>query len=157
MIDSSSSIAGLRFNAGITATHLNEYIEKTFNADGSTTTTELTGQHTNETFARTFPDWCAVTTIDWIRDRWSANLAFRWVDEMKAEDGSKLDSALFTDLQVRYNPSFLDDALTVAIGFINIFDEDPPVCTACGVIGMSPVSHDLPGTQGYIRVTYENN
>ena len=146
-----------QFSAGITATHLNEYIEKTFNADGSQTSTELTGIHTDETFARAFPDWRAVTTIDWSMDRWSANLAFRWVDEMVTDDGSKLDSVVFTDLQVRYNPEFMDEALTVAIGFKNLFDEDPPVCFPCGVIGLSTVSHDLPGTQGYIRVTYEPN
>ena len=95
-------------------------------------------------------------------DRWSANMAFRWVDEMHLSplaDGTIpiVDSVVFTDLQVRYNPSFLDDAVTVAIGFINLFDEDPPVCFPCGVIGLSPVSHDLPGTQGYIRFTYQGN
>ena len=104
-----------------------------------------------------FADWRAVTTVDWNMDRWSANLAFRWMDDMILEYGSKLDSAMFTDLQVRYNPEFMDDALTVAIGFNNLFDEDPPVCNPCGVIGLSTVSHDLPGTVGYIRVTYQQN
>ena len=90
-------------------------------------------------------------------DRWSANLAFRWVHEMKTDDGSKLDSAMFTDLQVRYKPPIMDDGLSIAIGFNNLFDEDPPVCFPCSVIGLSTVSHDLPGTQGYLRETYENN
>ena len=31
------------------------------------------------------------------------------------------------------------------------------VCDPCGVIGLSTVSHDLPGTVGYIRVTYQQN
>lgn len=146
-----------QFSAGITATHLNEYIEKTFNPDGSQSSTELTGHHTDETFQRAFPDWRAVTTVDWSMNRWSANLAFRWVDAMTTDDGSKLDSAMFTDLQVRYNPPIMDDGLTVAIGFRNLFDEDPPVCSPCGVIGLSLVSHDLPGTQGYIRVTYQDD
>ena len=79
-----------------------------------------------------FADWRAVTTVDWNMDRWSANLAFRWMDDMILEYGSKLDSAMFTDFQVRYNPEFMDDALTVAIGFNNLFDEDPPVCDPCG-------------------------
>ena len=61
----------------------------------------------------------------------------------------------FTDLRFSYNPDFLSDALTLSFGFNNVFDEDPSVCDACGVIGMSPVSHDLPGPVGYLRVTYE--
>lgn len=146
-----------QFSVGLNATYLDEYVERTLNADGSLSSTDRTGTHTDETFARAFPDWRAVTTVDWNMNRWSANLAFRWVDEMDLDGGTKLDSALFTDLQVRYNPAFLDDALTVAIGFINLFDEDPPVCFPCGVIGLSTVSHDLPGTQGYIRVTYQGD
>ncbi len=144
-----------QFSAAINATHLDEYIEKTFNPDGSLSTSDRTGTHTNETFARAVPDWRAVTTVDWNYNRWSANVAFRWVDEMVLDGGAKLDSVLFTDLQVRYNPEFLDDALTVAVGFNNLFDEDPPVCFPCGVIGLSTVSHDLPGTVGYLRVTYQ--
>ena len=149
-----------QFNVSLNATKLDEYIERTANPDGSLTTTERTGTHTNETFMRAFPDWRATTSIDWIYDRWAANLSFRWIDEMITDSGTgpdaqKLDSAVFTDLQVRYNPAFLDDALTVAIGFNNLFDEDPPLCNPCGVIGMSIAVHDLPGTVGYVRVTYQ--
>ena len=146
-----------QFSAAINATHLDEYIERTFNPDGTQSVSDLAGVHTNETFARAFPDWRAVTTVDWNYNRWSANIAFRWVDEMTLDSGAKLDSAVFTDLQVRYNPEFLDDALTLTVGFNNLFDEDPPVCFPCGVIGLSTVSHDLPGRVGYLRVTYQAN
>ena len=57
----------------------------------------------------------------------------------------------------RCSPPIMDDGLSLVIGFRNLFDEDPPVCFPCGVIGLSTVSHDLPGIQGYIRVTCENN
>ena len=145
-----------QFNASVTATHLDEYLEFTFNPDGSQSRNDLTGTHTDETFPRAFPDWRTVTTVDWNLNRWSANMAFRWVDEMALDGGEKVDSAMFTDLQVRYNPSFVNDNLTLAIGFNNLFDEDPPVCFPCGVIGLSTVSHDLPGTIGYFRVTYQS-
>jgi len=36
-----------------------------------------------------------------------------------------------------------------------VFDEDPPV-GAFGIINMSPVAHDLPGTFGYLRLTWRN-
>lgn len=77
------------------------------------------------------------------------------VDDMLLDSGSKLDSVAFTDLRASYTPEFLDDSLTFTIGFNNLFDEDPPVCDACGIIGLSPVSHDLPGRVGYLRVSFE--
>lgn len=144
-----------QFNVTLNATHLDSYIEKTANPDGSQTVTDFTGRHTDETFQRAFPEWRATTAVDWTKDRWSANLAFRWIDDMLLDSGSNLDSAMFTDLQVRYNPSFMDDALTVAVGFNNLFDTAPSTCDACGVIGMSIVVHDVPGTVGYVRVTYQ--
>ncbi len=146
-----------QFNVTVNATHLDEYIERKSNPDGSVDTTDLTGRHTNETFARAFPEWRSVTSVDWILDRWSANLAFRWTDSMLLEDDSKLDSAMFTDLQVRYNPTFMDEAYTIALGFNNIFDEDPPPCDDCGGPGVSIVVHDIPGVVAYLRVTYQPN
>lgn len=146
-----------QFGLTINATHLDEYLEKTANIDNTVTVTDRTGEHTNETFQRAFPEWRAVTTIDWIRDRWSGALAFRWVDEMyitTTAGRNALDSAMFTDLRLTYNPSFVDDALTVTLGFNNVLDEDPPVCDPCGSIGMSRVAHDIPGRVGYLRVSY---
>ena len=147
-----------QFNVNVNATHLDEYTEGTANPDGSVSEKDFSGLHTNETFARAFPDWRAVTSVDWSLDRWSANLAFRWTDEMTLDsDGSTLDSAMFTDLQVRYNPAIMDEALTIALGFNNLFDEDPPACDDCGGPGVSIVVHDIPGTVAYLRVTYQPN
>lgn len=152
-----------QFGLTLNATHLNEYLEKTANVDNTVSTTDRTGEHTDETFQRAFPEWRAVTTIDWNKERWTGALVFRWVDDMfiiaDSSTGArnKLDSAMFTDLRVSYNPSFSDEALTVTLGLNNVFDEDPPVCDPCGSIGMSRVSHDIPGTVGYLRVTYQTN
>ena len=143
-----------QFNLQVNATYLEEYIERINNADGSQTVIDLTGRHTDETFQRAFPEWRAVTTIDWFKERWSGALVFRWFDDMTLDSGSNLDSVMFTDLQVRYNPSFADDAVTITLGLNNLFDEDPSVCDACGVIGLSNVVHDLPGTVGYVRFSY---
>jgi iron complex outermembrane receptor protein len=87
-------------------------------------------------------------------NRFNGSLRFRWFDEMD-NDGSNLDSAMFTDLRLSWNPDVMDDALTVTLGFNNVLDEDPPVCQNCGVVGINPVVHDLPGRVGYLRVTYE--
>ena len=113
-----------QFNVNVNATHLDEYTEGTANPDGSVSEKDFSGLHTNETFARAFPDWRAVTSVDWSLDRWSANL---------------------------------DEALTIALGFNNLFDEDPPACDDCGGPGVSIVVHDIPGTVAYLRVTYQPN
>jgi iron complex outermembrane recepter protein len=150
-----------QFGLTLNATHLNEYLERTQGlTGGSETVTDRTGEHTQETFQRAFPEWRAVTTVDWVRERWSGALSFRWVDEMyivvNSTTRNTLDSAMFTDLRVSYHPTFADDALIVTLGFNNVLDEDPPVCDPCGSIGMSRVVHDIPGTVGYLRVTYQH-
>ena len=139
----------------VNATHLDEFKERTSNPDGSDSVNDLTGRHPDETFFRAFPEWRMVTGVDWVRERLSGNLTIRWVDDMLLDSGSKLDSVAFTDLSFTYNPDLFDDALTLSLGFNNILDEDPPVCDACGIIGLSPVSHDLPGRVGYIRASFE--
>jgi len=150
---------GVRFNA----THLNDYIEKTFNPDGSLSENDRTGSHTDETFQRAFPDWRATTNVDWTYGRWNGNLAFRWTDEMTidtqglATSSGKLDSETFTDLQFSYTPDMLNESLTLTFGVNNLFDTDPPVCFPCGVIGVSTVVHDLPGRVGYIKAAYRGN
>jgi iron complex outermembrane receptor protein len=144
-----------QFNARMNATRLSDYKETTRNPDGSVSVNDLKGQHTDQTFARAFPELRLNTTIDWMRDRWNGSLVFRWTDDMTTADGFNLDSVMFTDLRASYNPSILDDALTITLGFNNVLDEDPPVCFPCGVIGLSTVSHDLPGRVGYLRVVYE--
>jgi len=143
-----------QFNLLVNAAYLDEYIERTENADGSQTVNDLTGRHTDETFQRAFPEWRVVTTIDWYKNRWNGAVVFRWFDDMKLDSGSNLDSVMFTDLQLSYNPSFADESMTITFGLNNIFDEDPSVCDACGVIGLSNVVHDLPGTVGYVRFSY---
>ena len=144
-----------QFNLRVNATHLGEYTESTGNPDGSQSVNDLTGRHPDETFFRAFPEWRMVTGLDWARDRVSGGLTIRWVDEMLLDSGSKLDSVAFTDIRATWNPNVFDDALTLSLGFNNVLDEDPPVCDACGVISMSPVSHDLPGRVAYFRVSYE--
>lgn len=142
-----------QFNARFNASYLDKYEEITVDAQGNPVVTDLTGVHTEETFQRAFPEWRWTAYLDWLYEQWGATLALRWTDDMMHESGP-IDSVLFTDLQVRFTPAFLDDSLTFALGINNVLDEDPPACQ-CGVVGMSLVAHDLPGRMGYLRVTYE--
>jgi iron complex outermembrane receptor protein len=143
-----------QFSARLNATFLDEYIEETENPDGSVNVNDLTGVHTDETFERAFPELRATSTFGWqSNNNWSGSLTFRYVDDMQTASGSGLDSVVFTDLQVKYTPSFLDESVTLTAGLNNIFDEDPPVLDT-NIVGLSLVSHDLPGTVGYLRFTY---
>ncbi len=144
-----------QFGASFNATVLSDYTEITANIGGGETVTDRTGTHTNETFQRAFPELRWMTTIDWNRDRWSGNLAFRYTDSMTLSGGTKVDSVVHTDLRLSYRPDVWNDSLTVSLGFNNVLDEDPPICFPCGVIGMSIVVHDLPGRVGYLRVSYQ--
>jgi iron complex outermembrane receptor protein len=54
-----------QFGLTVNATYLNEYLEKTAGlTGGSETVTDRTGEHSQETFQRAFPEWRAVTSID---------------------------------------------------------------------------------------------
>ena len=136
------------------ATFLGDYTERTENVDGTESVTDRTGTHTNETFQRAFPELRWTATVDWLKDRWDGSLGFRWTDAMALGGGSEVDAALFVDARLSYTPSLQGDNWTATLGLNNLLDEDPPLCFPCGVIGMSTVSHDLPGRIGYLRIAY---
>ena len=144
-----------QFNATFNASFLGDYQETTANIDGTETVTDRSGTHTNETFQRAFPDLRWVTTVDWAKGRWGATVAFRWTDSMALSGGNSVDSALFTDVRLSYSPRLIGEGLTVTLGVNNAFDEEPPICFPCGVIGMSQVVHDLPGRVGYLRMRFQ--
>ncbi len=143
-----------QFDLAFSATYLDEYLELTANPDGSLTTTDRTGTITNETFQRAFPEWKMLTTLDWTRRRLGGSLAVRWVDEMVQTSMATLDSRFFTDVQFRYRPPVKNDSLSFVLGVNNILDEDPALCDSCGVIGMAPIVHDLPGTLVFLRLEW---
>ncbi|MFT5139216.1 MAG: iron complex outermembrane receptor protein [Lysobacterales bacterium] len=143
-----------QFNVRFDATFLSDYTEITNNSDGSQIINDRTGTLTNETFARAFPEWRSTTRIGWMRNNMSAGLAFRWVDSVLQTSGNTLDSRLFTDLHFSYNFSEDDEGFALTVGANNILDEDPAVCDSCGSTNMSSVLHDIPGTVGYVKLTY---
>lgn len=143
-----------QLSARLNATFLDKYIERTANADGTEAITDRTGTHTDETFERAFPELRLTSTLGWkSNNRWSGSVTFRYTDSMQTASDDRLNSALFTDVQFKYKPSYLDEAFTITAGLNNVFDEDPPVLDT-SLVGMSLVSHDIPGTVGYLRLTY---
>ncbi len=140
-----------QFDWDISATHLDEYLE--FIPGSPSGGTELTGKITNETFQRAFPDWRMISNLNWYYEDWGAGITFRYVSDMKQTSGNTLDSEVFTDVQLRYSPGALDNNFAVTLGANNVLDNDPATCDSCGVIGMSPVVHDIPGVVAYLKVS----
>ena len=146
-----------QFDVRLNATYLDNYTEITNNPDGTKTENDLTGTITDQTFQRAFPEWRANTRVGWTYESWYAGVTFRYVDSVVQPSGDVLGSEFYTDLQLSYGFSPDGEGFTIAIGARNVFDNDPGVClNTCGSINMSPVLHDLPGTFGYLRVTYRH-
>jgi iron complex outermembrane receptor protein len=143
------------FSLSVDATYLDDYTELTANPDGSVNVNDFTGTITDETFQRAFPEWRVMTKVDWLLASWVAGITFRYVDSMEQPSGNTLESKVFTDVQVGYRLGMGDNRLSITLGANNVFDVEPAVCDACGTANMSPVVHDLPGTVGYIRLSYE--
>ena len=132
-----------------------------------------------------FPEFRFNAVVDWYRNDWSAAVTFRFIDEVDercatngalgtfpnelcsgfvpglydpvTETGPKntIDSTLYTDLQVSWQPSnVLDSRLRFTLGLNNVFDENPPLCTSCGLNNFNATLHDIPGVYGYFQATY---
>lgn len=143
-----------QLEATFNATFLDDYTERTANIGGGETSLDRSGTITSETFERAFPELRWTTNLGWSMERWAAAMSFRWTDDMTDAAGQELDSVLFTDLRVTYTPAILNDALAVSVGFNNVFDEDPPILST-STINQSISMHDLQGTVGYVRVSWE--
>ena len=143
-----------QLEATVNATFLDDYTERTANIGGGETSLDRSGTITSETFERAFPELRWTTNLGWSMERWAAAMSFRWTDDMTDAAGQELDSVLFTDLRVTYTPAILNDALAVSVGFNNVFDEDPPILST-STINQSISMHDLQGTVGYLRVSWE--
>jgi iron complex outermembrane receptor protein len=142
-----------RFDVVLDATFLDDYTELTPNPDGTFAVNDRTGTLTDETFFRAFPELRSTTNVNWVNNHWSAGLKFRFIDRLLLDSGSELGSVTYTDVRVSYRAPFRGSMIQVVLGSNNVLDKDPPSCDACGVINMSPVAHDLPGRNGYLKLS----
>ena len=143
------------FSVSLDATQLTKFEETVINVDGSETTTDRTGTHTNETFQRAFPELRWTGTVGWLLNEWTGSLTLRWTQGMDLGGNNSVEAVTFTDIRASYRPAALAEGLAITAGLNNALNTDPPVCFPCGVIGMSTVVHDLPGRVGYLRVSYQ--
>ena len=120
----------------------------------------------------------------WSLGDWSALLAFRYLSSLTEQcagtisnlglgnelcngpfvdvDGeptrltNKLDSMLYTDVQVSWAPQDLfGGGWTLSFGVNNLFDERPPACYSCDLNSLSGTIHQIGGEFWYVRAAFE--
>lgn len=100
-----------------------------------------------------FPKHKAIGIIDWDGNHFGFSLTGRYIKSVReAQNGNKLNSRLYTDLQLRWF-GIDQDRFGFALGVNNLFDKDPPGCISCGLNNYDPTTYDVPGRYFYARAT----
>ncbi|HEX8622585.1 MAG TPA: TonB-dependent receptor [Allosphingosinicella sp.] len=102
-----------------------------------------------------FPKWKSTAVLDWAQGGdggFGASLTGRYIKGVDEANGNHLDSRLYTDLQLRWEPKSAK-GFGFALGANNLFNVDPPACFTCGLNNMDPTTYDVPGTFYYARVS----
>ena len=101
-----------------------------------------------------FPKHKAVGIIDWEGKAVGLSLTGRYIKSVReSQNGNKLNSRLYTDVQLRFNAPSFADRFGFALGVNNLFDKDPPGCISCGLNNFDPGTYDVPGRYLYARAT----
>ena len=150
-------------------THLTDYTEIVQGPDGavriSREGTELGSPE------RGFVEYKSSLILDWHRGDWTVGMTNRYLDSIEEEctglvsdfgfsdlcttpTTNKIDSTLYTDVQVTWVPSDMADDWTFQLGIQNLFDEDTPICYSCDLNSFDGTLHPIPGSFWYARVAY---
>lgn len=101
-----------------------------------------------------FPKHKAVGIIDWEGKAVGLSLTGRYIKSVReSQNGNKLNSRLYTDVQLRFTAPSFADRFGFALGVNNLFDKDPPGCISCGLNNFDPGTYDVPGRYLYARAT----
>lgn len=148
--DTGAGVFGLSLNGN----YLREYSETVPAAVGSTTT-----QYRGRTRGfpdQSYPKFKGTGVIDWQGGDFGASFTGRYIDAVREFDDKKLNSRIYSDIQLTFAPSFIaDKKLAFAIGVNNVFNVDPPACFSCTGPNYDPQTYDVPGQFGYLRISYK--
>ena len=112
----------------------------------------------------------------WSRGDWSALLSLRYLSSLTedcvpsvggldlsnlcsnpAGGTNELDSQLYTDLQVSWQPAdFFGGGWSFALGVQNLTDESPPVCFSCDLNSLDGTLYPIASPFWYLRVAFQN-
>ena len=102
-----------------------------------------------------FPKWKSIGVIDWDLANFGATLTGRYVSPLKEDvlPANTMRSRFYTDVQLRWTPSFFADRFGFAVGVNNLFKEKAPGCFTCDINNFDPTVYDIPGRYYYARAT----
>ena len=103
--------------------------------------------------AQGFPKWKSIGILDWDLANFGASLTGRYVSKLKESDGNVLHDKLYTDVQLRWNPTFLQRQFGFAVGVNNLMNTRAPGCNTCDLNNIDPTMYDTPGRYYYGRVS----
>ena len=100
-----------------------------------------------------FPKWKAVGILDWDLGNYGASLTGRYISKLTESDGNVLKEKFYTDLQLRWSPSFLSHQFGFAVGANNLLNTRAPGCNTCDINNFDPTMYDIPGRFYYGRIS----
>ncbi|MGV6852020.1 MAG: TonB-dependent receptor domain-containing protein [bacterium] len=162
-----------QFRVAWNNTVLNDYVEITQGPNGDIRT-DRAGFEVGSP-EKGFFKYKSTVNLDWYKGDFSAGITFRYTDSLTencagalpdfeltdlcsdAPNTNKLDSAVFTDAQVTWNPDFDNQRWTFKVGAENLFDEDIPVCYSCDLNSFDGTLYPIPGAFYYVRASFKIN
>jgi len=109
------------------------------------------GQRNNLNFGRPLPEFRNNTVIAWTKNNHSAAISAFYIDSyIDDTDGSDIDSFFTVDLRYSYFFQAIVNGVELAVGVLNVSDEDPPRAT--GIHGFDSFMHDPRGRLAYIQL-----
>ena len=104
---------------------------------------------------QSYPKFKATGVVDWQIGDFGASFTGRYIDAVRENDGKKLKTTFYSDVQVIYTPSFIDKRMAFTIGVNNVFNVLPPPCFSCTGPNFDSSTYDVPGQFGYLRISYK--
>ncbi|MBC7519502.1 MAG: TonB-dependent receptor, partial [Sandarakinorhabdus sp.] len=141
------------FGLSVNGNFLLKYAE-TVPAQVGTTTTAYRGK-TRGFPDQSYPKFKGTGIIDWELGDFGASFTGRYIDAVYENDGKKLKTTFYSDIQLTYTPSVLEKRMAFTIGVNNVFNQAAPPCFSCTGPNFDPTTYDVPGQFGYLRISYK--
>jgi iron complex outermembrane receptor protein len=152
---------------------LTKYDELFANPEGGFTAVAREGTEVGSP-TRGYPETKSTVNTDWMMGDWFVRLSLRYLSSLTEQcvglvadfeqtqlcsngpDSNTMGSRLYTDTQVSWTPSGLQDgAWTFSLGVNNLFDERPPICYSCDLNSLDGTLYPLGGQFWYFRAIFE--
>ncbi|MFJ5932299.1 TonB-dependent receptor domain-containing protein [Sphingomonas sp. NPDC092440] len=130
-----------------------KYAESVPATMGTTTTNYLGTERGSPDQA--YPHFKGTGVFDWSLGPVSASVTGRYIGAVtEIQNGTRLGSRFYTDLQLQFRPTFMDSRFALTLGVNNLFNVNPPGCFSCSLNNYDPTTYDVPGQFGYLRLSY---